>query len=64
MTQGLDFLESLGLEAIEAQVYQAALSLGTVPASIVANRLNMPRSSARYTCEQLIKKGLMVGSLK
>lgn len=64
MQTGISFLESLGLEMIEAQIYESALSLGTVPASIIANRLNIPRSSARYTCERLIKKGLMIGAIQ
>lgn len=64
MSSGTAFLESLGLETIEAQVYETALALGTVPASIIANRLGIPRSSARYTCERLIKKGLMIGSIE
>ncbi len=54
------FLELLGLERVESDVYIVALSLGTVPASIIANRLKLPRSSTRYTCEQLVKKWLML----
>ena len=64
MQKGIAFLESLGLERVEAQVYETALSLGTVPASMIANRLGVPRSSARYTCERLIKKGLMIGAVQ
>lgn len=55
-------LQSLGLEHQEANVYLAALRLGTSPASNIAKRCKIPRSTARYTCEQLVQKQLMVES--
>jgi len=57
-------LSSLGLEHQEAKVYLAALTLGTSPASNIAKRTDMPRSTARYTCEQLSRKQLMIESQK
>ena len=45
---------------MEASAYEMALGLGTFPASILANRLGIPRSTARYTCESLVHKGLMI----
>jgi len=53
-------LNEVGLEHQEAKVYLSALQLGTSPASVIGKQLNIPRSTARYTCEQLIKKQLMV----
>lgn len=58
------FLASIGLEPLESKLYITALSFGTVPASVLANKLEIPRSTARYTCEQLIRKKLMVESKK
>jgi len=55
-------LNQLGLEHQEANVYLAALRLGTSPASNIAKRCKIPRSTARYTCEQLVQKQLMVES--
>ncbi len=54
------FLASIGLEPLESKLYITALSFGTVPASVLANKLEIPRSTARYTCEQLIRKKLMI----
>jgi sugar-specific transcriptional regulator TrmB len=57
-------LKSLGLEHHEPEVYLAALRLGTTPASVVGKRCKIPRSTARYTCEQLVEKQLMVVTQK
>lgn len=57
-------LTSLGLEHQESKVYLQALTLGTSPASIIAKRCDLPRSTARYTCEQLVAKQLMIESQK
>lgn len=57
-------LNNLGLEHQEAKVYLAALRLGTSPASIIGKRCEIPRSTARYTCEQLVKKQLMLATQK
>ena len=57
-------LGDFGLSKVEAQVYEIALGLGTFPASILGNRLGIPRSTARYTCESLVQKGLMVATKK
>lgn len=58
------FLSSIGLEPLESKLYITALSFGTVPASVLANKLEIPRSTARYICEQLIRKKLMVETKK
>lgn len=60
----IELLHQLGLEHQEANVYLSALRLGTSPASIIGKKCGIPRSTARYTCEQLIEKQLMVGSQK
>lgn len=62
MKEIIDFLHSLDLEDLEARVYLAALPFGTVPASILANKLSIPRSTARYTCDHLVEKRLMTES--
>lgn len=58
------FLSEFGLSLLEAEVYEIALGLGTFPASIIGSRLNIPRSTARYTCESLVQKGLMIETKK
>lgn len=60
----ITYLESLWLESQEPIVYLTALSLGTVPASIIARKLDIPRSTARYICEQLVRKWLMLFTQK
>lgn len=52
-------LQQLGLNETEVKVYLALLPLGTVPASAIATRLAMPRSTAKYTCQQLVDIGLV-----
>ncbi len=53
------FLAELGLSPQESQAYEVALGLGTFAASTLGTRLGVPRSSARYTCESLVRKWLM-----
>lgn len=57
-------LGGFGLSDTEAQAYEIALGLGTFPASILGSRLGIPRSTARYTCETLVHKGLMIETKK
>lgn len=52
-------LERLGLSVPEARAYEAVLGLGTFAASILAGRLEIPRTTARHLCEKLVRKGLM-----
>lgn len=56
------FLSEFGLSDLEVQVYKISLGLGTFPVSILGNCLGIPRSTARYTCETLVRKGLMIES--
>jgi len=55
-------LKSLGLEHKETDVYLTALQLGTSPASSIGKRCDIPRATAHYTCDQLVKKQLMIVS--
>ena len=57
-------LWSLWLTDNESKIYLSALSLWTCAASIIANRVSLPRSTTRYTCEQLVKKQLMTMTKK
>lgn len=54
----IKILKAAGLTSIEVQVYLALLQLGTCPASVLAKREKINRSTARYTLEQLTKKQL------
>lgn len=51
-------LEKLGLNDKEVAIYLALLQTGTTAASVLGKKTGMPRSTARFTCDQLIKKGL------
>lgn len=51
-------LQQLGLNENEIKIYLALLPIGTVPASVLGTRVGIPRSTAKYTCQQLTKKGL------
>ena len=57
-------LESFGLENSEAITYLEYLKMGTKPASVIANKLWIWRTTIRHTCEILVKKGLMIASKK
>ena len=59
-----ELLESFWLENNEAITYLEALKLWTSPASSIANKVWVSRTSIRYTCEVLVKKWLMIASKK
>ncbi len=52
-------LKELGLSSKEISIYLTILPLGSAPSSTLAKRTSMPRSTAKFTCEQLSKKGLL-----
>ncbi len=52
-------LAELGLTPIERKVYLELLHLGSAPASVVAKRVELPRSTVHYTCQALRRKGLV-----
>lgn len=51
-------LEHMGLNDKEAEIYVALLSVGTAPASTLSKRTSIVKSTAHFTCQQLVKKGL------
>ena len=51
-------LEGLGLSDKEGAVYLALLASGTSPASSLGKRTGIVKSTAQFTCQQLVKKGL------
>jgi HTH-type transcriptional regulator, sugar sensing transcriptional regulator len=57
-------LLNLDLSDKEADVYLQLLQAGTSPASAVAQRTGMTRSTAHYTCQQLSKKGIVARTMK
>ena len=57
-------LTDLGLESNEVKVYLASLKIGTSAASIVAKQAGIPRSTACYTLENLVKKGVVTMVLR
>ncbi|MDD5770044.1 MAG: helix-turn-helix domain-containing protein [Candidatus Gracilibacteria bacterium] len=57
-------LLEFGLSELEASIYEKSVSLGLFASSNIANKLKIPRSTARYTCESLVKKGFMTQTLK
>ena len=59
-----DLLKSIGLENYEADVYLASISLWTVASSVIAKKISIPRSSAQFTCDQLVKKQVMTKAKK
>lgn len=48
----------------ETAVYIALLRLGSGPASVLAKQTDMPRPTARFICEQLVQKNLVVSTQK
>lgn len=52
-------LRELGLNEKEIAIYLALLSVGSAPASVLGQRTTIKRSTARYTCQQLHRKGLV-----
>jgi len=56
-------LQSLGLNEKEIDLYLALLGAGSAPASVLARRTGISRSTAQYTCQQLKKRGL-IGSVQ
>jgi sugar-specific transcriptional regulator TrmB len=64
MESTLDTLKLLGLNETEIKAYLTLLPLGPLPASVLSRRLHIPRSTAKYTCEQLAEKKLFARTQK
>ncbi len=52
----IDSLSLLGLSNIEITIYLDLIKLGNSPASVIARRLKLNRSTVRYNLENLAKK--------
>ncbi len=59
-----DFLKGLNLSGKEAIVYLSLLELGPQPASIIAKKVKLPRSTTAFHLEALAKKGFSEKVLK
>jgi predicted transcriptional regulator len=57
-------LGELGLGGTEIALYLALLKVGPSPASSLARRTGITRSTAQYACQQLAKKGVASATLK
>lgn len=54
----LHIIRSVGLDAKEAPLYMAGLSLGAAPASVYAKATQLNRITAYHTLERLARRGL------
>lgn len=52
-------LKKLKFTDKESAIYIALLKLGNAPASILALKTDMPRPTAKFTCEQLAKRNII-----
>jgi sugar-specific transcriptional regulator TrmB len=52
-------LKEIGLTEKEVDVYLELVELGCAAASVAGNRVGLARSTAKYTCQSLLKKGLI-----
>ena len=59
-----EILKSIWLDNNEAKVYLEWIKLGTFQASILWKKLWIPRTTARYACENLVTKDLMIKTKK
>ena len=54
----IQVLKSLNLNDKEAKLYIELLKIGSQPASVLARKMDLPRSSAQFIAETLVKKSL------
>lgn len=52
-------LEALGMTDKEADIYLALRALGTAPASLVAKRTGLPRSTVQFLCQNMQRRGIL-----
>src|SRR5665213_747293 len=57
-------LGELGLGETEIAIYLTLLKVGPSPASSLARRTHITRSTAQYACQQLTKKGVASMTLR
>ena len=60
----LDLLKKLGLNSKQIDVYLALLELGSQPASVIAKKINLPKSTVLFLLDQLDQKGIVLKSYK
>lgn len=53
-----DALKNIGLGKKEADLYLQMLAVGPQPASVLARKMALPRSSVQFLAETLVKKGI------
>ena len=54
-----ELLVTLGLSAKEARLYLLILELGTHPATTLAKRLSIPKSTVLFMCNRLVQRGVV-----
>lgn len=59
-----NILNKIGLSTKEAKVYLTSLQIGSQPASIIANKAGLNRSTAYVVLNSLLKKGLVSQFIK
>jgi len=59
-----NILAQFGLNEKEISVYKSGLMLGQAPASLIGKKVNLARSSTKFLCDELVKKGLMTTCLQ
>ena len=64
MLQLQQFLTKLGLSEKEIKVYLASLQYGSQPASIIAKKTDLSRSTVNFIFDELIKKGFATKAIK
>lgn len=57
-------LEKIGLNKKESQAYLELLRLGTQPASSIARKMNIPRSTAHFLLENLVDRRFCIQTKK
>lgn len=53
-----EILSGMGLDSKECKLYLQLLSSGHAPASVLAKRVALPRSTTQFKCQNLVRKGL------
>ena len=59
-----NLLKKLGLNSKQIDVYLALLELGSQPASVIAKKISLPKSTVLFLLDQLLDKGIVLKSFK
>jgi predicted transcriptional regulator len=54
-----DVFKFFGLDEKSFEIYKTILSMRDVSASTIAKRINMPRSTVQFRCQEMTKKGVL-----